>query len=182
MTTTQSRTRTTDSRFFGVAEGIVIDVDDPQQEGRIKVKFPWLDDVTVTDWCRVMQYFAGGGYGAFFIPEEDDEVLVAFVQGDMRIPIVIGGLYNGVDTPPAHHPRLRRIQSLNGHRISFIDATENNGSKGALVIEDAHGNVVTMSNGKIVLNSVGLLELEAPMITLKGPGYQRVVSPNNNPI
>ena len=180
----QSRTRTTDKRYYGIAEGIVTDVNDPQKEGRIKVKFPWFDDQMESEWCRVRQYFAGDGHGAFFIPEVDAEVLVAFVHGDMRLPIIIGGLYNGVDKPPADHPRIRRIQSVRGHRITFIDATESGGSKGALVIEDAHGNTITMSNGKIMIKSVGVLEIEAPTVTLQGPNaaWRRVVSPNNNPI
>ena len=53
-----------------------------------------------SDWCRVVQPYAGNGYGAVFVPEKGDEVLVAFVHGDMRFPIVIGGLYNGKDKPP----------------------------------------------------------------------------------
>ena len=49
-----------------------------------------------------VRLYAGAGYGAFWIPELQDEVLVAFIHGDMRQPIVVGGLYNGVDKPPSH--------------------------------------------------------------------------------
>ncbi len=49
---------------------------------------------------------------------------------------------------------------------------------GALVIEDAHGNAITMSNGKITIRSQGVLELTSPHITLNG----RVVAPSGNPI
>jgi phage baseplate assembly protein gpV len=69
--------------------------------------------------CKPM---AGSNYGFYFMPEVGDEVLVAFIQGDMRLPVILGGLYNGVDKPPAQHPKLRRIQSVNGHRITFVDA------------------------------------------------------------
>ncbi|MCI0392757.1 MAG: phage baseplate assembly protein V [Acidobacteria bacterium] len=178
----QSRTRTTDNRFYGVEEGIVTSVDQNiSKEGRVKVKLIRRDDQMELE-CRLCNSHAGNNYGFYFVPVVGDEVLVAFIQGDMRLPIILGGLYNGKDKPPADHPRLRRIQSVNGHRISFIDATESGGSKGALVIEDAHGNIVTMSNGKIVIKSVAVLEIDAPLITLQGPGYKRVVSPNNNPI
>jgi hypothetical protein len=47
-----------------------------------------------------------------------------------------------------------------------------------VVIEDAFGNIITMTNGKITIRSVGVLEITAPVITLNG----RVVTPNNNPI
>src|SRR5688572_28993399 len=96
---TESRSRSTDQRYYGVAEAIVTDVNDPEQEGRVKLKYPLFDDNTVSDWARVRQLYAGKGYGTFFIPEVDDEVLVAFVHGDMKMPIVLGGLYNGSDKP-----------------------------------------------------------------------------------
>ena len=178
----QPLSRVTDQRFYGVEEGVVTSVaQDLSKEGRIMVRLVRRDDHMEVE-CRLCNSLAGNNYGFFFVPQVGDEVLVAFIQGDMRFPIILGGLYNGLDKPPADHPRLRRIQSVNGHRISFIDATENNGSKGALVIEDAHGNTVTMSNGKIVIQSVAILELDAPLITFQGPGYKRVVSPNSNPI
>lgn len=177
-----SRSKTTDKCFYGVEEGIVDSVvQEISKEGRVMVKFPRRGENMVLE-CRMCSSFAGNNYGFFWIPEVGDEVLVAFIQGDMRLPVILGGLYNGKDKPPADHPRLRRIQSLNGHRISFIDAKESKGSKGALVIEDAHGNTITMSNGKIVIKSVAVLEIDAPLISLQGPGYKRVISPNNNPI
>ena len=74
---------------------------DPEHECRVTLRFPFFDGATAeTDWCRVVQPYAGNGYGAVFVPEEGDEVLVAFVHGDMRFPIVLGGLYNGQDKPP----------------------------------------------------------------------------------
>ncbi|MDB4894315.1 MAG: type secretion protein Rhs, partial [Firmicutes bacterium] len=51
---TVSRTRTTDKRFYGVVEAIVTAVEDEAgREGRVKVKYPWLDDQMETEWCRV---------------------------------------------------------------------------------------------------------------------------------
>ena len=40
---------------------------------------------------------AGNGYGTFFVSEVGDEVFIAFVHGDLRLPVIIGGLYNGKD-------------------------------------------------------------------------------------
>ena len=51
-------------------------------------------------WARVAVPFAGASRGALFIPDVDDEVLVTFVAGDPRFPIVIGGLWNGGAPPP----------------------------------------------------------------------------------
>ena len=96
------RSLSTDQRYYGVYEALVSDVNDPANEGRVKIKMPWFDEQMETEWCRVRQFYAGNGYGAFFVPEVGDEVLIAFIQGDMRQPIILGGLYNGNDKPPSH--------------------------------------------------------------------------------
>lgn len=173
-----SRSRTTDNRFYGVEEGKVTAVDqDISKQGIVKVKLVRREDNMELE-CRMCQPMAGNNYGFYFMPEVGDEVLVAFIQGDMRLPVILGGLYNGLDKPPAEHPKLRRIQSVNGHRISFYDATESDGGKGALVVEDAHGNTILMSKDKMVIKCVGVLEINAAILTVQG----RVVSSNDNPL
>jgi type VI secretion system secreted protein VgrG len=71
--------------------------------GRIKVRFYWDHRAEATGgqavWARVVQPWAGKGWGAQFIPRVGTEVAVAFIDGDPDRPIVIGGLYNGRDTP-----------------------------------------------------------------------------------
>jgi phage baseplate assembly protein V len=123
--TAVSRTRSTDKRFYGVVEGIVTEVNDSEgKEGRVKVQFPWFDGGMETEWCRVRQSYAGNGYGAFFVPEAGDEVLVAFIQGDMRLPIILGGLYNGKDKPPSHRSPDRDqklIRTKGQHELLFDD-------------------------------------------------------------
>jgi phage baseplate assembly protein V len=79
-----------------------------------------------TGWCRVRQFYAGNGYGAFFIPEVGDEVLVAFIHGDMRLPIILGGLYNGHDKPPSHRSAdldQKMIRTKGGHELLFDDTS-----------------------------------------------------------
>src|SRR5258708_2606445 len=121
-----SRSRSTDKRFYGVVQGIVTEVEDAQgKEGRVKVQFPWFDDQMETEWCRVRQFYAGNGYGAFFIPEKGDEVLVAFIHGDMRLPVILGGLYNGQDKPPSYRSSTqdqKMIRTKGNHELLFDDS------------------------------------------------------------
>ena len=166
----------------GVVVGVVTDVEDPEGEGRVEVNFPWLDEDTRSMWAPVAAPMAGPGRGAFFMPERGDEVLLAFEHNDFDHPYVIGFLWNGEDAPPSEDVRQRIIRSVNGHTIRFVDSTPGSGGSGALVIEDANNNRITMSNGKISIKSVAVLELEAPTIILKGPGYMRLITPNSNPI
>ena len=83
--TSPARSRSTDNRFYGVAEGLVEDNADPEREGRIKVCFPWFSGEMVSEWCRVLQFYAGPGYGAYFVPEVGDEVLVGFSKEPQTI-------------------------------------------------------------------------------------------------
>jgi len=90
----------TDQRFFGVTVGIVTNNKDPDGLGRVKATLPWMADQIETDWARVVTPMAGGSRGVYFLPEVDDEVLVAFEHGDPGSPYVLGGLWNGKDKPP----------------------------------------------------------------------------------
>ena len=80
---------------------------------------------------------SGNNRGSFFMPELQDEVLVAFNQGSARDPYIVGFLWNGQDLPPGQDVRDRRITSRNGHEIRFLNSTPDNGNVGALVIQDA---------------------------------------------
>ncbi len=68
---------------------------------------------------------AGNDRGTFFLPEVDEEVLVAFDRGEMSHPYVIGALWNGVDAPPETNSdgnnNIRKIKSRSGHEIIFND-------------------------------------------------------------
>ncbi len=157
MLTSVPRSRSCDRRYYGVCEGIVHDVDDPQKLGRIKVSFPWFDGDTIVEWCRVMQFYAGGGYGAFFIPEVGDEVAVSFVHGDMRLPIILGGLYNGQDKPSTYRQgddkNEKLIRTKGGHQILLNDT---GGSK-QIEVTTAGGHKLDLNDAdeKVKLTTTG---------------------------
>jgi len=81
----------------------VVSVNDPEGLSRVKIRllsFDGSDEQDAEIWARVAVPFAGNDRGAFFIPDVDDEVLVSFVNGDPRQPIVIGGLWSGSADAP----------------------------------------------------------------------------------
>jgi uncharacterized protein involved in type VI secretion and phage assembly len=155
--TDRYRAQSLDRRLYGVFAGLVEDNDDPEHEGRVKIRFPWLDDATVSEWCRVMQPYAGNGFGATFVPEKQTEVLVAFVHGDMNEPIVIGGLYNGQDKPPAFRDGTRQdvkmIKTAAGHAVRLDDSAQAR----AIELSTAGGHAVRLDdqNHKITITSSG---------------------------
>ncbi|MFC9430117.1 phage baseplate assembly protein V [Streptomyces sp. NPDC056987] len=175
-TRTTPRSRSTDKRYYGVVEALVVE-NDGDDEARVKLRFPWFDQTTVTDWCRVGQLYAGNGYGSVFVPEKGDEVLVAFVHGDMRFPIVLGGLYNGQDKPPAARTEGRDqkiIRTRHGHEV-LLDDTE---SQAAVRIRSAAGHVVELDDegkairitaaegGSVTVSAEGEITLKAPKVTV----------------
>lgn len=171
----ESRSRSTDKRYYGVAEAIVTDVNDPEKEGRVKLRYPWFDDQTVSDWCRVRQLYAGNGYGTFFIPEVGDEVLVGFIHGDLRLAIVLGGLYNGVDKASvfrdgSHDPKL--IRTKGGHQVLLDDTA----GKECIEVTDKNGNTVRLDSAKneITVESKGAMKLKATSIDIEASGAIKI--------
>jgi uncharacterized protein involved in type VI secretion and phage assembly len=90
-------------RWYGVCPAQVTDIKDPDNQGRVQVALPWSPDSgseRYTAWARLATLMAGNNRGSWWIPDVDDEVLVAFEHGDVRRPYVVGALWNGSDAPP----------------------------------------------------------------------------------
>lgn len=134
-------------RFYGVVVGIVTNNQDPDSLHRVKVQFPWLDGSTESHWARVATPMAGKKRGLYFLPEVDDEVLVAFEHGSIDYPCVIGSLWNGKDTPPESNGdkqnNNRALHSRSGHIIRFVDKS---GSESIEIIDKQGSNKIVISS------------------------------------
>jgi uncharacterized protein involved in type VI secretion and phage assembly len=162
----------------GIVSGKVIDVKDPAGMGRVKVKFPILTGDDVGYWAPVATLMAGGSRGSWFMPEVDDDVLVAFQDGDVAYPHIVGFLWNGQHQPPRTDPHMRVLQSVNGHMIEMYDPPPGGADQGYIRIMDAYGNTIVLQNANIAITSVGAITIKAPTIVIGG----RVVSPIGGPI
>ena len=129
----------------GVMHAIVTNNVNDGSDYRVKVRFPTLPnggaDGEESTWCRIVSFLAGPDRGAFWLPEVDDEVLVAFINGDFSEPVIIGAMWNGKDKPTystkdasgvvtdasfqgkheAKKNDLRFIRSRVGHQLVFND-------------------------------------------------------------
>jgi uncharacterized protein involved in type VI secretion and phage assembly len=108
-------------RIPGVVVGIVKDLEDPKGQGRIQVDFPWLPKEQRSGWAPLATPLAGKDRGMFFMPEPEDEVLVAFHHGDFNHPFIVGFLWNGEDKPPETKSKKRLLVTPGGHRLLFDD-------------------------------------------------------------
>ena len=80
--------------------GIVTNNDDPEKQGRVRVKYPTLDDNMEGWWARVLVPHAGKDRGMMMLPLVGDEVVVGFEHDDTTRPFVLGSLFNGKEKPP----------------------------------------------------------------------------------
>ncbi|NDZ83231.1 VgrG-related protein [Streptomyces sp. SID10853] len=111
-------------RLPSVANALVTDVKDPLRQGRVKLRFPWLDDMYTSDWTRTVQ-FGGLKGGGLIAPDAGDEVLVAFDRGALDHPFVIGGLYNGKDKPGTNDVQPYDRTSGRATRHTLADRSNN---------------------------------------------------------
>jgi phage baseplate assembly protein V len=177
----------------GVVEAIVVDNVDPDQLGRVKVKFPLLPEAPESTWARLAMPMAGQERGWMTIPEIEDEVLVSFVRGDINNAVVVGSLYNGVDTPPYANEdeenNLRVFQSRSGHRLTFDDTEGAERIELILhneeiqVIWDSANKVLSVYSGQdIIIEAKETISVKCTDFTLEASNNVSVKSGSNTTI
>jgi len=181
----------TPNRLFGVTLGVVTNNQDPEKLGRVKVKFPWLSDEDESNWARVLTPMAGDDRGMFFLPEVDDEVLIAFEHGDVRFPFVLGALWNGQDKPPETNEdgqnNVRFIKSRSGHliRLDDTDGEEkieiiDNSEKNSIVISTSDNSITISADSDITIASnSGKLKLSGSGIEIDSQGDVKIEASGN---
>jgi uncharacterized protein involved in type VI secretion and phage assembly len=181
----------------GVVTGVVKEVD--AKQGRVMVEYRDIEEGMLSPWAYIAAPLSGKGRGALFMPEEKDEVLVCYGDGETGRPYVVGFLWNGEHTSPETEAHNRVIVTPGGHQLRFEDKEgdkrvvlktkgehrlamddkaksiilESTG-KHKLEIQDQGGKVIltTKSGGKITLEQSGkaIVEASRNIITLDASG------------
>lgn len=149
---------------FGVTIAKVINnKDDPEKIGRVQIEFPGRGRPD-NNWAWVVSPMAGNNKGFFFLPDVNDEVLVAFEHGDINQPYILGVLWNEKDRPPGKNENgennIKMIKSRSGHvirmddtkgkeKIEIIDETENN----KIIIDTAENKISIISDKDIEISA-----------------------------
>jgi uncharacterized protein involved in type VI secretion and phage assembly len=161
-------------RWYGVYPALVSDITDPDGQGRVKVTLPWSPDTgsgRYEAWARIATLMGGPNRGSWFIPDVNDEVLLVFEGGDPRRPYVIGGLWNGRDSPPesmdgAGKNFLKVLRSRNGVKITLDDTD----GQETLVLETPGGQRVALKDGpgsvEVIDSNGNSVKLETSGITV----------------
>lgn len=162
----------------GLHIGIVTRLDeDSSQQFRIQVRIPAMGDESNRVWARLAQLSASGNFGAFYLPEIDDEVVLGFLNDDPAHPVVLGSLYSSQHPPPhdvtadnnvkgfLSREQLRLeydeekksilIETPAGNRV-VLDEDERN-----IRVDDQNGNTITLNNNGIAIDSPKDVEIRA---------------------
>jgi uncharacterized protein involved in type VI secretion and phage assembly len=187
-------------KMYGTYLAEVVSVKDDKRQGRVQVRLLGYDGVGAQDapiWARVCVPFAGADRGAFFIPDKDDEVVVQFVNGDPRLPIVTGGVWNGQNAPPEtlggsgeevdrwtfvgkQGTRIAIVEEQAGPKISLTTPNE---SESIQIVQQSGGKIeIKTSTSTITLDSQGVtvqttkckinaaqVEVQAAMVKVDAP-------------
>jgi uncharacterized protein involved in type VI secretion and phage assembly len=163
---------------FGLYRGVVRDVDDPEEKGRIRAEVhELLGAGKLTNWASYCAPFGGGGAGFFMLPRPGDGVWVMFERGEPTKPVWIGFWFNAEDRRPEEAGKdVRVLRSKTGHQIAFGDED----GKEFLEVKDKAGNVVRIDSpaGDLTVKVSGKANVEAGSdATVKSGGNVTVDAP-----
>lgn len=168
--------------------------DDPDGQYRILVNLVSNAESQVSIWARLSNFYASSGFGAGFLPEIGDEVIVGFLENNPRYPVILGSLYsNSRKTPvPAsdNNNYTKSITTKSKLKISFDDEKKittietpagntfmlNDDTK-SIEVTDQNSNTVKMTSSGISLNSPKDVTIEATgNISLKATGKVNITA------
>ena len=165
--------------YYGLYAGIVVDNKDPEDRGRVRLQFAWISSEFTSEWANVAQIYAGDGYGAYWIPEIEDQVVVAFMRGQLSQPIVLGSIYSQLAMPKLvrsnnSDPKYFRtkgghmllMEDGTGRKIELIDASREN----SVVIDSEANSITVKSGGDVTVEATGSLVLKGKDVTIKASG------------
>ncbi|MCW3807935.1 type VI secretion system Vgr family protein [Plebeiibacterium marinum] len=144
----------------------VVDNNDPQKMGRIRVQFVWQQDVS-SPWLRVAQPHGGSNKGFYFIPETGEEVMVGFEAGNAELPFVMGSLYNGnakAEEFTTDTNDVKVIRTRSGHTIELNDTD----GEEKINIYDNEGSIITFDTASksLIINSAENIDIAAKNINI----------------
>ena len=155
----------------GLHVGKVIKLDeDPDGQQRVQVSIPVLGSAAQPVWARLLQFYASNAFGAFFVPELADEVVLGFFDNDPTHPVILGSLYSSNRAPPytlTAENNTKAIVTRCKAKIEFDDE-----NKVITVMTPAKNKVVLSDQDKSILlldQNNNRAELNPSGITLDSP-------------
>ncbi len=154
-----------DEKRFGKYRATVIDNQDPEKRGRLKLRIPSVLGDQDTDWALpCLPYGGADQQGMFMVPEIDAQMWVEFEEGDIHRPIWVGTFWQQESDVPEdaskEEPTTRLFQTKSGHILQFDDE---DGEEQFRLFHPADAEIIIDKNGSISLTdtSGALLIMDA---------------------
>ena len=166
----------------GVFLAEVADIVDPQNLARVQVRLHGANGVDGQDmplWARLLSAGAGADRGMYWVPDVGDLVVLAFVQGDARFPVLLGGLWNGNAAPPENmdgggRNNLKVMRSRKGVKVTLDDSD----GQEQMVLETPGGQKLTLKDGpgscELIDSNGNSIKLESSGITVTAAAQVKV--------
>jgi uncharacterized protein involved in type VI secretion and phage assembly len=151
--TVQQLARQAAGRYYGKYRGIVTDVADPDNNGRIMAMVPSVAGETAIGWALPAFGFAGDGHGQVMLPEVGSMVWIEFEAGNLDYPIWTGGFFLPGQRPTPDGNAVRVIVSRNQHQLVLDDDADE-------VIVKHNGGPEIKLTGTAITLTVGACTLE----------------------
>lgn len=155
----------------GLHVGKVTKLDeDPDGQQRVQVSIPVLGSAAQPVWARLLQFYASNAFGAFFVPELADEVVLGFFDNDPTHPVILGSLYSSNRAPPytlTAENNTKAIVTRCKAKIEFDDEnkviTVMTPAKNKIVLSDQDKSILLLdqNNNRAELNPSGIT-LDSP--------------------
>ena len=137
-------------RYYGVYLASVRDVEDPDELGRVRLDADQYEDTDEDiTWATVTRPLAGAAFSVFFTPKEGDQVVISYLGGDVRQPVVLGYAHSTERKPTDASATKHVIEIKDVGRIVF----EESESDPKIVIEHAGGGSITLTADKVAIQA-----------------------------
>ena len=160
--------RSVRERFYGKYRGLVEQIDDPNQLGRIKVRVPEVLGDEVSPWAFPCSPYTGPNQGFYAIPPVGTGVWVEFEAGDPSRPIWSGAWWGKDDLPKdetaAQTDTPKKVfRSGNGLVLVFDDDAN------SIALSDSNGSnlvKIKVNEGTVRVQATTKVVVEGPQIEL----------------
>ena len=173
-----------ESKYYGIYQGVVTNIKDPEKRGRIKVKCPEvLGDDAESAWCDPMIPVAYDNGGDFCIPSKEEMIWLMFISGDSNRPVWLGGWWQKNMTPlGSNYSKIDKTRIINYADCTIImqDGTiKINVGSGVCDLKIEH-NKVTVDGNLVVNGSIKADSVSAGDISLASHKHSGVTSGSSN--